>query len=254
MTLHATVSVLAEGGPVVLYGANDEGIKSAAEEMTEVMTEVGTRAVGGRCRLLLGQGVPAMAHRKGRLEDWRESVALGPSPLPSTWVSYPGVFAHGRLDEGTRLLLSCTPTAPAGSKVLDFGCGSGIVAWEVARRSPDAELHLLDSDAVALEAARENVPGATVILRDGMPRGEQGAYNLVVSNPPFHRGKDEDPGMLTEFIDGAGDVLTPRGELVFVAQRRMELEPHLARRFRSVEVLAEDTTFRVWWGKDPIGG
>src|SRR5699024_3281943 len=40
------------------------------------------------------------------------------------YMSYPGVFSHGRLDDGTALLLSVLPTELAGQRVLDMGCGA----------------------------------------------------------------------------------------------------------------------------------
>ena len=254
MSIHASASVLSDGGSLLVYGANDEGIRSAGEALSPLVSEVTTVATGGRCRILMGARVP-----RGRttgvddgLDAWKTVGPLGPPPLPSRWVSYPGVFAHGRLDEGTRLFLSCLPSFPEGARVLDYGCGSGAVGWAVAEATPGVRLLLLDTDALALEAARENVPGAEVLLREGLPVAGAPGLDCIVSNPPFHRGKAEDPGMLVSLIDDAPAVLHNRGSLVFVAQRRMALEPHLTRRFRRVEVLGEDPTFRVWRGERPI--
>lgn len=256
MTLHAAASVLSEPGTVVVYGANDEGIRSADEILEPLIPDLATVATGGRCRILAGTAVPpgGASCIEGDLADWKEVVSLGSPPLPSRWVSYPGVFAHGRLDEGTRLLLSSLPSLPENASVLDYGCGSGIVGWTVAQACPGAALVLLDTDAIALEAARENLPGAEILLRDGLPRAVSFDLDMVVSNPPFHRGKAEDPAMLVGLIDGAAGLLDKRGCLVFVAQKRMALQADLARRFRQVEVLGEDSTFRVWRGDRPVGG
>ena len=45
--------------------------------------------------------------------------------------------------------------------MLDFCCGSGIIAGAVREREPSAELTLLDADAAALEAARKHQPTLT---------------------------------------------------------------------------------------------
>ncbi len=116
------------------------------------------------------------------------------------------------------------------------------------------EVDLLDVDAVALEAARENLPGSRVHLREGLPPVEDGPFDAILSNPPFHRGKAEDPEMIVSLVRGAPALLGPRGVLVFVAQRRLPLEGVLERYFKDVSVLAEDSTFRVWKGERPRKG
>jgi 16S rRNA (guanine1207-N2)-methyltransferase len=119
-------------------------------------------------------------------------------------------------------------------------------------RGKDVRAYLLDVDAVALEAARENVPEACFILHDGLPPVESGPYEAILSNPPFHRGKAEDPGMIVSLISGAGALLSKDGRLLFVAQKRLALKKELSRHFRRVEVLADHKTFRVWQGREPI--
>ena len=63
--------------------------------------------------------------------------------------SVPGVFSHGRLDLGTKLLLECLDGLPAGH-YLDFGCGAGVVGSFLKKRYPDAEISMLDVDAFAV--------------------------------------------------------------------------------------------------------
>jgi 16S rRNA (guanine1207-N2)-methyltransferase len=110
---------------------------------------------------------------------------------------------------------------------------------------------MLDVDAVALEAARENVPASRLHLLDGLPPKEHGPFDAILSNPPFHRGKAEDPQMIVSLIQRAPALLDPEGMLVFVAQRRLALVEALQKHFRDVDILAEDSTFRVWKGLKP---
>jgi 16S rRNA (guanine1207-N2)-methyltransferase len=171
--------------------------------------------------------------------------------LRDPWISYPGVFAHGHLDPGTSLLLEALPALPEGAHILDYGCGSGVVGRVARERGRAVTLDLLDVDSVALEATRENVPGGRLLLGDGLPEREAGVWDAVVTNPPFHRGKAEDPGMIVGLVRGTGRVLTPGGSLVLVTHRRLRLEDELRRAFRRVEILAERGTFRVWRGVAP---
>ncbi|MBT8397388.1 MAG: class I SAM-dependent methyltransferase [Gemmatimonadetes bacterium] len=251
MGLSAAASVLSPGGAVLVYGANDEGIRGAMGTLGETYSSVEALVVGGRCRVLVGTGAKVEAGRRFRLEDWKTLLDLGYPGLPPGWVSYPGVFSHGRLDPGTRLLLDSLPPLPAGGRILDYGCGSGVVGFVVLERGADLALEMLDHDAVALEAARENVPEARFHLRDGLPTENRGSFDAIVSNPPFHRGKAEEPAMIVSLIHRAAPFLAKGGVLVFVAQRRLPLASPLREQFQEVNVLAEDRIFRVWEGRNP---
>lgn len=251
MSLHAGVSVLSPGGSLLVYGANDEGIRSAAPAMAEILGGVETLATGGHCRVLggvLGDEDPKL---QDSLQAWRTVVGPEHPLLPAEWVSYPGVFAHGRLDAGTRLLLNALSAFPAGARVLDYGCGSGFVGYVLKKMGSGLKLDLLDVDSIALEAAKENVPGCGAILSDGLSTPSGHLYDAIISNPPFHRGKAEDPDMITSFIQSGSAHLRAKGSLVFVAQKRLPLEKPLNSQFRTVKILAEDPTFRVWHADGP---
>jgi len=254
MSLHAAASVLQPGGAILVYGAKDEGIQAALGPLGDLFQETATVSIGDRCRVLKGFGGVAVRGLRTPLVAWKSWVSLGYPGLPSDWVSYPGVFAHNRLDKGTRLLLDALPPIPPGARVLDYGSGSGVVGYVAWSRGEDVVVELLDVDGVALEAAKENVPGSNIHLYDGLPPAEVGPFDAIFSNPPFHRGKAEDPEMIVELIRGAPALLLAKGMLVFVAQRRLPLKNSLHEHFREVSVLAEDSTFRVWMAQEPTKG
>jgi len=254
MALHAGASVLRPGGIVLVYGSNDEGIRAVVGLMEEVLSEVRTVAVGGRCRVVTGRWEGGAPKLRGDLEAWNEWMALTYPGLPTTWVTYPGVFSHGELDPGTRLLLDLLPPLPVGARVLDFGCGSGIVGAVAMARGEGVRATLLDVDTVALEAARANVPEAEVVAGDGLGSAGDEPFDAIFSNPPLHRGKAEDSGMVTTFVREASGLLRPEGVLAFVVQRRLQVEDALREAFRAVSVLGEDGAFRVWEGRKPRPG
>jgi 16S rRNA (guanine1207-N2)-methyltransferase len=250
MSLSAACSVLRKAGWLLVYGARDEGIQAAQKPLSVLFSRVETMAVGGRCRVLRGSGLRSEFPDRPCLEDWKVIASPGHPELPGEWVSYPGVFAHGRLDEGTRLLLGALPGLPAEARLLDYGCGTGVVGYVASKRGKKLQVDLLDVDAVALEAASQNFPEASLLLHDGLPPVGSGPYDAILSNPPFHRGKAEDPGMILSLISGSGALLSRDGSLVLVAQKRLALEADLSRHFKDVEALSDDRTFRVWRGRD----
>ncbi len=154
---------------------------------------------------------------------------------------YPGMFAAGRLDPGSALLIECMARLPAPKLMLDFACGAGILALAARRCWPDARLHLLDYDALAIMAARENIAGAEYIQGDGLASC-RARYDLIVSNPPIHAGAKQDFGVVKELLAAAPRYLTSRGHLVLVTQKTVPI----ARFAPAATVLAEENGYRVW--------
>jgi 16S rRNA (guanine1207-N2)-methyltransferase len=97
----------------------------------------------------------------------------------------------------------------------------------------------------------ENVPRGIFHLKEGLPRPPDEPYDAIVTNPPFHRGKAEDPGLILDLIEGSPRALSKRGRLVLVAQRRLPVEGAFRAAFREVSLLADEGGFRVWDGRLP---
>jgi len=251
MALHAAASVLCPGAAMLVYGAKDEGIQSALDLLAGIFDQAETLAVGGHSRVLTAIRKDDLGEVRGTLESWRTVVDPGYRELGQAWISYPGIFSHRHLDPGTRLLLDALPPLPPGSRILDYGCGSGAVGAVAGARGEGLRLELLDVDVLALEAARENAQDATLLLSDGLPGEGAGPYDAILSNPPFHRGKDADPEMIRGLIRSAPNLLAPKGVLVFVTQRRMPVERTLKENFREAKLLAEDSSYGVWQGRAP---
>jgi 16S rRNA (guanine1207-N2)-methyltransferase len=249
MMLHAVAARLEPGGEVFVYGANDEGIRSVGHALEQLFDRPETVDARRHCRVWRAVAPAEPRDLRGDLDDWRLSFAVDLPGGRVRVVSFPGVFAHGRLDEGSRQLIEALPSVGDADRVLDFGCGIGIVALAVRQRAPGAGLDLVDVDALALEAARANVPGATVHLGDGWSAlGEAERYSLIVSNPPLHRGKAQDFETLRALCDQAPRRLRRGGSLLLVTRRTLPVARLLERRFHAVEVARQDARFRVWRG------
>jgi 16S rRNA (guanine1207-N2)-methyltransferase len=252
MGVHAALSVLQPGGRLLVYGANDEGIRSAAGRIEPLVGAVGTLAVGGHARLLGAVRPGSVPGLRSRLDEWR---TVAPLALPwgtVPWVSYPGVFAHGRLDEGTALLLGHLPSVADGDRVLDYGAGSGFVGAGVLHACAGARLTLLEVDAVAAAAARENVPGARVVAGNGWATLDPAErFEVVVANPPYHRGKSETLAEVEALFRGARERLVSGGVLRAVVQRRHPVHDLMNRELGRVRPVADQGVFRVWEGRRP---
>jgi 16S rRNA (guanine1207-N2)-methyltransferase len=105
---------------------------------------------------------------------------------------------------------------------------------------------MLDNDAVALEAVRENVPDARRVLGVRLTNAGRGPFEAVLSNPPLHQGIAEDHALIERLIVDAPAVLAPAGILQVVVQRRVPLDRALAEHFARIDVVAENGRYRVW--------
>ena len=251
MSVHAAASVLDVGAPLWVYGANDEGAGSAGRVIEPLMGPAKTVGSGGRCRVLEAIRPVDGPSPRGTLEEWRRTTSLEFPGGPREWISYPGIFSSGRLDAGTRALLEVMARFPvAGRRVLDFACGSGVIGAFLSALEPTVLVDFLDVDTVALAAACENVPGARLIPSDGFDALGDERYDVIVSNPPYHEGKEQTGRVVERLVRRAPGHLEADGSLVLVTQRRLPLAAWMASTFDTVDVLLDAGPHRVWFGKN----
>lgn len=184
------------------------------------------------------------------LERWRTNAAMRRLPEHGWW-SRPGLFSWDRPDPGSMLLARCLPETLAGHGA-DLGLGWGFLSMEVLKRCP--ELTALDGfevDARALEPARRNLGNVLVRVRprlfwrDVTAGVGQAKYDFIVSNPPFHEGRDADPSLGLRFIASAARALRPQGELWLVANKHLPYEPLLEELFEGFEMVEQHGGFKV---------
>ncbi|MCP3986248.1 MAG: class I SAM-dependent methyltransferase [bacterium] len=250
MSLHALLARAVPGARVFVFGANDEGIRSADKPLGAWLEDLHSLEAKRHSRVWSGRLAEGAGPFRGELKDWEEPLELEAPGGPMRLVSLPGLFAHGRLDPGTRLLLEALEELPrpkAGARMLDFGCGAGAISLAFARRCADAEIHGVDRDALAIHAAHRNLPDASLHLGDGWSAVPDGLrFDLIASNPPLHSGKDHDLRGLVRLVEGSRRRLTRRGRLTLVTQRPLPAGSLLAEQFSRVDIARESRSFRVW--------
>jgi ribosomal protein L11 methyltransferase len=93
-----------------------------------------------------------------------------------------GTGTHPTTRMCLRWLATQAPTHAAHwSRVLDYGCGSGILAIAAAKLGAQA-VHAVDIDPAALEATRSNAQRNGVTLTVAPPEAVQGGYAVVLAN------------------------------------------------------------------------
>ena len=111
--------------------------------------------------------LPAAARRSIRLDP---GLAFGTGTHPTTRMCLRWIARQGGEDG-----------AQALGRVLDYGCGSGILAIGAAKFGA-VEIDAVDIDAAAVEATHQNAQANGVQLNAGLPERAQGQYQTVLAN------------------------------------------------------------------------
>jgi 16S rRNA (guanine1207-N2)-methyltransferase len=252
LLLDLAASCLASDGVVWLAGENKAGIKSSVNYLKHNFSQVRKLDSARHCALFEASGL-SKTHEFDRdryRQQWTMECANGELKV----VTFPGVFASGRLDPGSALLLEAAQGIVLQGEVLDFGCGAGIVGACLSRQCDDLQVSYLDNNAMALEACRETLAAnqldGEIIASDGL-RQVARAFDAIVSNPPIHDGVKTDNFLGMRLLDRANDCLKPGGLLLIVANIHLPYEAWLKSQFGHYEHVTADTRFKVLSARKP---
>ncbi len=106
--------------------------------------------------------VPPTARQVIRLDP---GLAFGTGTHPTTRMCLRWIAAH----------------APRGQRVLDYGCGSGILAIGAALHGAQS-VDAVDIDPAAVQATQANAAANAVALNAGLPDAAHGQYDTVLAN------------------------------------------------------------------------
>lgn len=131
----------------------------------------------------------------------------------------PVLFSPNGVDAGTRAMLACVDLQK-DDKVLDLGCGYGVVGIYAAKCIGADRVTMLDVDGLAVQTAAENaalngVAEIQMLQSDGFTALRDTDYSLILSNPPYHT----DFSVAKSFIEKGFNRLCMGGKMVMVTKR-----------------------------------
>ncbi|MFF4863934.1 methyltransferase [Streptomyces sp. NPDC001231] len=215
---------------------------------------------------ILGPTRTSLARRKARLILCTPDLSLErpANPWPHTYtlpdgigaasgrtvVNHAGVFCADRLDIGTRFFLRHLPDGD-GRRVVDLGCGNGVVGTALALANPGAEVLFTDESFQAVASAEgtykaNGVPGqAEFRVGDALAGVPADSVDLVLNNPPFHSHQATTDATAWRMFTGARRALRPGGELWVIGNRHLGYHVKLRRLFGNSRLVASDPKFVV---------
>lgn len=221
------------------------------KHMSHAMNEVLARS--------FGSVTAGLARQKSRVLTVREPLPEAPLRWPRSaehddliiW-AHGAAFAGTRVDIGTRFLLDFLDRiSPAARSLVDLGCGTGVLAVQLARLRPDTQVTASDQSAAAAASARLTVAANGVVDRvnvvrdDGLSAMPDASVDAVVLNPPFHIGASVHAGIALKLFAEAGRVLRPGGELLCVWNSHLQYRGQLERLVGPTEQLGRNAKFTV---------
>ena len=253
MTFSQVAAGLRQHADVFVVGQNQAGIKSTRTALNDAFGDVEIVDAARRCTLLRAKTTAPSTPFDPDAWPLRWTATIGSAALALT--TFPGTFSDGALDDGTAELLDVLQSERLEGRVLDMGCGCGVIGAYVARFHPCREVVLADANAAAVASttatlAQNGLTNASVVPSEWYSELD-GSFDAIVTNPPFHEGIETNMTMADAVIGGAAARLTPKGSLWLVANRFLPYLDSLRDRFERVEIVRETKRYRVYRGQVP---
>jgi 16S rRNA (guanine1207-N2)-methyltransferase len=129
-----------------------------------------------------------------------------------------------------------------------------VIGLSFKKRNPSLEVVLADVDAFALRSAQLNslrlaLP-AEILNSDGLASIE-GRFDFIISNPPFHQGKNTDYQFARRLFIEAKQHLVKDGQLWLIANRHLGYEEWAQEAFDQVDVMVQEKGFKLICAQKP---
>ncbi|KLO20869.1 MULTISPECIES: class I SAM-dependent methyltransferase [unclassified Marinitoga] len=102
-----------------------------------------------------------------------------------------GVYGKKEIDKATKILLENVDIT--GKKILDIGCGYGVIGITLKKEHPDIEIYMSDINKRAVEFSKINAKNNNIFadIRQGylFDPWKGFLFEQIISNPPIVAGK-----------------------------------------------------------------
>lgn len=217
----------------------------------------------------LGTTKTSLAVKKARLVFCQfDNTQVHQSPFPTIWPlthestndsparelsisNHANVYAREKLDIGARYFIDNLPKVEANSKVIDLGCGNGVIGLTVLANQPEAHVQFIDESTMAIASTKQNIminmpeliDQCEFILNDSLTDIEGGSVDLILCNPPFHQNTATTDHIAWQMFKDSHRVLKKGGELRIVGNQKLAYHIKLQRLFGNEKLIASNDKF-----------
>ncbi|MCG9596586.1 methyltransferase [Vibrio sp. Isolate25] len=212
----------------------------------------------------LGTTTTSLAWKKHRLVFSRANT-LHPVPIePSTCWSVeqhgfelenlPNVYSGEKLDQGARFMLEHLPTNLSDKRVIDLGCGNGVLSVKMGLLNPQIQITCIDESFMATESARRNLSNTLgkernfqCLTNNCLDGFTFASADLVVCNPPFHQQQAITDHIAWQMFCDTKHVLSNGGQLLVIGNRHLSYDVKLSKLFgkQNVKLVASNKKFVI---------
>ncbi|MEY8212975.1 MAG: methyltransferase [Colwellia sp.] len=217
----------------------------------------------------LGTTKTSLAVKKARLIFCQfDNKQVHQSPFPTIWSlahkssndspsreliisNHANVYAREKLDIGARYFIENLPKVAANSKVIDLGCGNGVIGLSVLANQADAHVQFIDESTMAIASAKQNImtnlpeliEQCEFTLNDSLTDIEGGSVDLILCNPPFHQNTATTDHIAWQMFKDSHRVLKKGGELRIIGNQQLAYHIKLQRLFGNETLIASNNKF-----------
>jgi 16S rRNA G1207 methylase RsmC len=234
----------------MIHRFSDEKVEILAGFMTRHFTE-NWLEVAKKYFYNVGQSKAWKKARLMTLSGKKEGVATDLQAKKLTFreiefYQYPGVFSKDKIDDATRFLLENIHLKTGENKILDWGCGNGVIGKVLSGEDQARDVYYLDDNIMATESAKQNVNNGHIFWEYDISLLKNVLFDIIITNPPFHFEYENDITVSLRFFEKATGHLKKGGRLIVVANRFINYKTHLVKWYEDVQIVAENEKFVVY--------
>ena len=204
-----------------------------------------------KARLVFCQSNPELKNNEDNKLNQTKTWQLENSNI--TIKNYANVFAREKLDIGARLFIQHLPESTNNKKVIDLGCGNGVVGLSLLKNKPKTELIFTDESYMAVASAKENVQvnfadsveNCQFLVNDCLTDIEPQSVDIILCNPPFHQQNATTDHIAWQMFKDSYRALKKGGELRIVGNRQLGYHIKLQRIFGNEKLIASNDKFVI---------
>lgn len=215
----------------------------------------------------IGSVSASLAIKKARLV-FAKFESDKPVPVPAASTTYtdpdlgftlenlPNVFSRNKLDHGARFFISHFHKLPQAERVIDLGCGNGVLGIYLQKSRTGVSVTYIDESYSAVASAGRNhmrlfdadveQPHESLFVADSGLEGQKDeSADLILCNPPFHQQHVVGQQIAQSMFSDSKRVLRRGAQLWVVANRHLDYAVQLKKLFGNCTSIATNKKFRV---------